>query len=427
MKVLIAEDEKISRKALMKSISDVGDCTIADNGKDAIRLFDQAYAKKAPFDLVFLDISMPDINGMQALNIIRQKESSRNISRSDRLKIIMISTSMRKADIKKCIKLGCDSYLCKPFKKQKLYKELIRLGFDIPDELIADVDGSNSYTELVAKIIRRFNSGEFTLPVLTHMVQEVQSLLEKSEPSIEDLATIVEKDAVISTKLISVANSPLYQGVELIKNLKTALQRLGLQEAMSIITTITNKNLFHSENKPLNKYLNTLWTHSLACACCAKYIAEEIHDKGLQSIFLMGIIHDIGKLFLIKAIVEISPEKPIENSDLQAAIMEVHTFFGAMLIKKWNFPTNFIPVVKNHHWEKFPGDAGKEVLIIHTADLLVTEIGYGSQQTDSQHGSNNKTDKALSNLFRQLGIDPDRIKVIRDMVLDSMKSLTDLF
>lgn len=141
----------------------------------------------------------------------------------------------------------------------------------------------------------------------------------------------------------------------------------------------------------------------------------------------MGVIHDIGKLFLMKTITEISPDESFDNSDLQDALDEVHTFFGAMLITKWNFPENFTQVVKNHHWEKFPENTAQEILIVHTADTLVTEIGYGSQKIDPDYDSEDNATENLLSAFTQLGIDPDRIKIIKKMVFDSMKSVSNLF
>ena len=216
---------------------------------------EKAVKKKAPFELIILDISMPDISGIQVLNQIRTREKNLKTPKDGRAKIIMVTASMRRSVIRKCIRLGCNSYIAKPYNRAQIFRELERLGFTIPEGLKKKTDNKKTYTSLVGGIIKRFNSGEIELPVLPRMVQEVQNLLKSSDPSIEELADIITKDAVISTRLIAIANSSLYKGVDAAKNLNAALLRLGLEETLNVITTLTNKNLYKSENVSLKKLL----------------------------------------------------------------------------------------------------------------------------------------------------------------------------
>ncbi|MFH2057428.1 MAG: HDOD domain-containing protein [Pseudomonadota bacterium] len=432
MKIMIVEDYAVSRKIMIKKLSHLGECIAVDSGKKAIALFDKAIKNKTPFDLIILDISMPDMDGIMVLSIIRKKENTMNITKDKQIKIIMVTANMRMASIKQCISLGCNSYISKPFKNEKIYEEFERLGFKIPENIKSKGNNQKSYTDLVAKVINRFNNGEIELPVLPHMAKEIQKLLAGPEPSIDELSKIIKNDAVISTKLILAANSALYKGVDTVDTLNDALVRLGIKNTLSMITTISSKNLFASDNDGLKSLLNKLWLHALACACCCKFLAEELEDECLEDVFLMGIIHDIGKVLLLKAIADISPDEPLGKKDLLSAIQDVHTVFGAVLIKKWGFSKKHINATELHHWESYPENTEPELLITHIANRMVGMIGFGSFHDTANNEiedleSKNIFDLGFLAILEQINIKPGQIKKIYGMVEDTMIDISDKF
>ncbi len=412
-----------------------GECEDVKSGKEALELFNKNLKKKTPFDLIILDISMPDMDGIQVLHLIRKKENALDIPKAGQVKIIMATASMRKSSIKKCIRLGCSSYISKPVKTGKLIKELDRLGFNVSKEKPADNSEPDSYTDLVADVVNRFNKGEIKLPVLPHVVKKIQELSGKSEPSIDELSSIVEKDTVISARLIMAANSPVYKGVDTVSTLNEALLRLGIKEALSVITALASKNLYQTGKEEVKSLLQKLWLHSLACASCSNLIARELSDKTLGSVFLMGIIHDIGKVLLLKAVADISPEADITDKDLLAAIQEVHTVFGAVLIKKWGFSKKYIQAAELHHWESYPEKTDPELLIIHIANIIAARAGFASfndlltDNADADDGNPSKEEYSpeFTAVVNQLGIDPEKIKAIEDIVSKTMAGVIDNF
>ncbi|MGE5683360.1 MAG: response regulator [Bacillota bacterium] len=121
MKALIVEDDFISRLILQKILSPYGVCDIAVNGKEAITAFTYALDNGDPYDLICLDIMMPEMDGRDALKVIRDKESQINLPPNKEVKIIM-TTALDDAHevIDAFYKGGCTSYLVKPIEKRKL-------------------------------------------------------------------------------------------------------------------------------------------------------------------------------------------------------------------------------------------------------------------------------------------------------------------
>ncbi|WP_020586510.1 HDOD domain-containing protein [Desulfobacter curvatus] len=375
MKILIVDDENISRNILLSKMTDMGTCVAVNNAKDALAELDKAKAENKPFDLITLDVSMPGMGGQELLEHIRKKENEDKIPKKDRVKIIMITARMNLGTINACIKRGCNGYLTKPISQVQLIQSLSQMGFE-PATAEKNNEESMSHSACVAEIIKRFYSGKIILPVFPGIVKEIEELLTGKDPSVDDLAKIVGKDLVISSKLITIANSSLYKGLDDVTSLNGALVRLGLKRTLGVCSALATKNLFDSDDEALKSEMDKLWVHSFAVATLARRLAEEKEFDNLETIFLMGLVHDIGKMLLMKVFVDMYPDLPITDEDLQRAIHEIHTTFGGVLLKKMNFSKQIIKIAEFHHWDQFEENTDKELLVLSLADSLARELGF---------------------------------------------------
>ena len=82
--------------------------------------------------------------------------------------------------------------------------------------------------------------------------------------SVDDVVGVVEKDPVMSLRLIAVANSPVYRGVQQIESLKHAIPRIGLKETYNIIFAISVKSLYETKRVHFRNLMDELWQHALA-------------------------------------------------------------------------------------------------------------------------------------------------------------------
>ncbi len=128
MRTLVVEDDLISRNFMRKLLMPYGRCDIAVNGMEAIELFSHAMKSDQRYDLVCLDIMMPEMDGQAALEKIRNMEEERGIQGLEMVKIIMTTVLDDVKNFMHAFKSGCEAYLIKPIDKQKLLKELESLG-----------------------------------------------------------------------------------------------------------------------------------------------------------------------------------------------------------------------------------------------------------------------------------------------------------
>jgi two-component system chemotaxis response regulator CheY len=130
MKFLVVEDDFTSRLVLQKMLLPYGLCDTAVNGLEAVKAFELAHEEGVPYDLIFLDIMMPEMDGKEALKIIRQKEQEMGIIPKDEVKIVMVTALDTAQDvIEAYYKGGCTSYLVKPIDKKKIINALKVFGF----------------------------------------------------------------------------------------------------------------------------------------------------------------------------------------------------------------------------------------------------------------------------------------------------------
>jgi len=133
MKILVVDDELVSRKKLQKIMNIIGECQAFDNGIDAIAAFEKAWENGAPekawengapFDLIVLDIAMPEMDGTEVLSKIREIEKENKVQSEKKAKIMMVTAHSDVDRVITCIKAGCDDYISKPFDRQIIVEKL---------------------------------------------------------------------------------------------------------------------------------------------------------------------------------------------------------------------------------------------------------------------------------------------------------------
>lgn len=128
MRILLAEDDFVTRKFMTSFLSKYGECDVTVDGMEAVDAFMMALEDGDPYDLVCLDIMMPVMDGYQALMGIRNLEKERNISSEKAAKVIMATALNDEKNVKMAFDLGCTVYSGKPIDQDKFEQALKKLG-----------------------------------------------------------------------------------------------------------------------------------------------------------------------------------------------------------------------------------------------------------------------------------------------------------
>ena len=128
MRILIAEDDRMSRTFLSRFLSEYGDVDVATDGMEALDLLMDAARKKMNYDLLCLDIMMPKVSGIQVLKVVRTMEKQHGVPQEDHLPVIMMTALTDMDYVDQTFDLGCDAYASKPLELGKVEGLMRELG-----------------------------------------------------------------------------------------------------------------------------------------------------------------------------------------------------------------------------------------------------------------------------------------------------------
>jgi two-component system, chemotaxis family, chemotaxis protein CheY len=128
MRILIVEDDLTSRLLMQELLKNYGLAHVAVNGHEAVEAVKASIKIRQPYDLICLDIMMPDVDGQQALREIRDIEEANGMVYTNGAKIIMTSALTDMHNKIAAFSGLCNGYLEKPIRKDKLLEELKNMG-----------------------------------------------------------------------------------------------------------------------------------------------------------------------------------------------------------------------------------------------------------------------------------------------------------
>jgi two-component system, chemotaxis family, chemotaxis protein CheY len=130
MRVLVVEDDFASRRMMQRLLAPYGDVDVVVDGSEAVDAFRLGWDESRPYDIVFMDIMMPHVDGQEALKRIRAAEKNMGIRTVDEVKIVMTTVMEDPKNVFEAFHDGgATAYLVKPIDVEKLRAELEKLGF----------------------------------------------------------------------------------------------------------------------------------------------------------------------------------------------------------------------------------------------------------------------------------------------------------
>jgi len=397
--ILIAEDEPHIATALQAILARGIRGSIVTVTHDGQAALDALH--KSRFHLVISDWNMPKMTGVELLNQIRSNDELKNTP------FLMLTARGDKDSIVTAMKSGVTQYIAKPFEKQTVLdkaKVLLENGHHQsfgstlhetkklspkPDPVAEDED-------VVSFLVNRLKNGFIEFPVMPEVGMRAAELSNDKNVSINELSSLITQDAALTSRLISIANSPFYNAGRGFDSIEDAIVRIGLRDVNELIIAISNKNMFEKASGIFDKKLGELWEHSFATGSCAKIISKKLGIENADRMFSIGLLHDIGKLVLLTVLFQLSKQRDVSEDDLNQILSQLHVTFGKAIIERWKMPIDFINVIEGHHdldnIEKCP----KETQIVAFANLLVRKLGYSLVEDDGLDLANHELAKILN-------------------------------
>jgi two-component system, chemotaxis family, chemotaxis protein CheY len=131
MRILIVDDDYVSRSKLKAILGLQGDCDCAAGGEIALKMFAAADKELVPYGLVTVDIEMPEMNGQELVTQLRQWEEKHGVALTERAKILMVTIKKELRAVSTSYSEGCDGYLVKPVTPESVAQGLKEIGLDV--------------------------------------------------------------------------------------------------------------------------------------------------------------------------------------------------------------------------------------------------------------------------------------------------------
>jgi putative nucleotidyltransferase with HDIG domain len=435
MKILIADDEKVSRIKLKLIMQNFGECESVDSGKDAVAMFHNAHQQGTPFSLIMLDLDMPDMDGLQVLSEIIAAETKLGVPKPQKAKVLMVSSFTDKDLVLKCIQSGCDDYIAKPFGIHIIGKKLSKLGIrlrKIPSENgAANTLDDKINPNFIVGIATAFEGKKITLPTLPRIRTKFRELIITGAVS-QRIADLLKKDVAISAELIRMSNSAYYKGVIENKSLEQAISRIGAAATEQVVTELTGREFFTMKTKKYRTLIEKVWKHSIACAYASEITVKLLNLELAADPFAMGLLHDIGKLVLLQIIADMDRRGKFNGGIPTAKLIDTisahHGVVGAKLLEKWKYANSYIACASNHEDsgvdknEEQQATLPKEILIVRFANLAAKSMGYSLGEKDYSNLAIEDSELAYDLKLNLIGITK-----LKEKLTEEMKRAMELF
>ncbi len=222
------------------------------------------------------------------------------------------------------------------------------------------------------------------LPTLPHVVQKLASMIGRPNISAEEIGALIEKDQVLSAKVLRLANSPFYGFPSRIASVGHAVVVLGLSVVKGLTLCATAFDMMK------NAGMNELWRHSLGVALTAHILGAKAGMKNPEEVFVGGLLHDIGKVVLYVKWPDVGQQITLATRNTSRSLMETeqalfevtHADVGGWLATAWHLPTTLREPILHHHSPTAAQDAKLQTAIVHVADVLVKGLACGNPGDD---------------------------------------------
>lgn len=212
------------------------------------------------------------------------------------------------------------------------------------------------------------------LPAMPNVMIKALKIIKNDEAGIKELADIISVDQALSTKVLKLVNSAYYGFHQQITSVNRALTILGMTKAKNIVLGSALKPMMTTQGS------KELWEHSIKCGVAAEYLAQKLDILNPDDAFIIGFLHDIGKMLLAKynpvmysKVKYIVQNKGTGIIDTEEMFFKTnHCTLGAQLCKKWQLPVILTNCIKYHH-NPAVASVVQAAGLIYAADRLIQE------------------------------------------------------
>ena len=217
---------------------------------------------------------------------------------------------------------------------------------------------SQANSEFIAALHRDVDANAIQIPSLPEVVIRVNAAIENPDIGVIEVAKLIQLDPALAARLLKIANSPLYQQNLELRDLKQAIQRLGLRVTRNIVTSLVMHNVFNIQSDRLRFKIKELWQHSCRVAALSQVLARITPGLQPDRAMLAGLLHDIG---VLPVLVYADQFTDVESNlpRLDEIIRQTRVDLGEKVLQQWQLGDDLmvVPAAAEDWHRDHPGKA----------------------------------------------------------------------
>lgn len=207
---------------------------------------------------------------------------------------------------------------------------------------------ANSEEELLHRLSERIEAGQLEIPQLPRTSMAALELANRPSVEVRQLVEAIERDPLITSELLRIANSALYATQAEASSLQQAVMRIGLKSVRTVVFGAAMKGSL-AATKRLNEYAEEVWRQAQSVALVSRALGEQAGIDREQA-YLFGLLHDLGKIALLGMLQrEMRDLGRLTPALVGRTFHGFHERAGQVMAEAWKLPPEIVSIAGCHH------------------------------------------------------------------------------
>jgi two-component system chemotaxis response regulator CheY len=366
MHILVVDDSTGMRRILTATLGRLGfsDVTEAENAESAL-----AHLHQRAVDLAIIDWNLPGLSGLDLAEAIRSEPATRD------LPLLMVTGNGAAADVARALRSGFGGYIIKPFTEDTFAQQLGTLvRIEVPRRSGPAVPTNwNDWLTSGA-----WKGADFKpIPAPPRSFREVFALAGDTEVDAGRLIRLISRDPVFAIRILRLANVAAFAAAGEVTSIDIAVVRLGTRAVRNALLAACLSTWAQTVDLYGRRGVEEI-QHSVGTACLSRRIAERLRLP-LDDAFVHGLLHDVGKLCLLKMRSDfrrLGGRLP-SNEEFDETVGTSHPEVGAVALQVWGLPEPLRLSARWHHDPMAAPAHQQAVAVTYLANRLSHRYGFG--------------------------------------------------
>lgn len=261
-------------------------------------------------------------------------------------------------------------------------------------------------------------------PKMPPLCQSLLGYLDDPDVDFKTIRDLVQYDPGLTANVLKLANSVYLGTMQEVTSLQAALVRLGTGRVFELVLSLAVSTRLVPALPGYGLEARDLLRHSIWTAVAAQELARILQMKNADTVFTVGLLHDLGLLLLDPFIAEerdrftiIFEEQSISFNTAEKEVLGIdHAEAGAEILELWQLGPEIVSGVRWHHEPAEASDFQELIYLVHLADMLSLSEGIGTGIYGLQYNVSPEP-------VRALGLKKEHLEYTASKTLDKMREL----